>query len=338
MAERIYPHFSHGRFYNYPGERKESIIMRSLYMYLTGRRIRNSRLQEFKAWHVLENSKHDFHNTFSTDSQLMWIGHSTFLIKLQAVNILTDPIFGPSSFLFPRLLPPALTIAQLPRIDLVIISHNHRDHMDRPTLQAIARAWPDCRFLVPSGDAHWLKSWGINNVIELQWWSQHEVAGLRCTFLPAVHWSQRNLFDYNRSLWGSWMIESAQERIYFAGDTAYGKHFKLIAKEFGTIDTALMPIGPCEPRAWMRTSHINPQEAGQAFIDLQARHFVPMHWATFTFGFDDPLMAIERMLAWWQQHRPSDATLHALKIGEQLALGQAVKPINVIRAEHSVEF
>jgi L-ascorbate metabolism protein UlaG (beta-lactamase superfamily) len=320
--KRIMPHVENGRFFNYPGETKESVVLRSVAMYCWGWRARNSRKHELAAWHVdqceaLAIGSYPNREEFRTT----WIGHSTFLLEFSTINILTDPVFGDITLFFKRLQKPGLTLEALPKIDVVVISHNHRDHMDKFSLQAIARFFPNCVFYVPKGDRHWLNSWGIERVYEMNWYDCQAVMKGRVTFLPAVHWSQRSLFDFNRSLWGSWMIEVDGYSIYFAGDTAYGDHFAAIGREYTAIDYALMPIGPCEPKVWMQKSHISAEDAGKAFLELGAQAFIPMHWGTFTFGLDNPLLPIERIISWWQAAQPVQQ-LFTPKIGQQLLLTQ----------------
>lgn len=254
---------------------------------------------------------------------ITWIGHSTFLIQANGVTIITDPIFGHLP-LFGRLLPPGIALENLPEVDYVLISHNHRDHMDAPSL-SFFKKYEHTHFLVPFGDKAWFIRRGFKNVSEYQWWDQKIITNhtlpLTFTFLPAHHWSQRGLFDFNKSLWGSWMISLGNSTIYFAGDTAYDSHFGAIAKEFPLIDVALMPVGPCEPRRWMSYAHVNADEAGQAFLDLKARQFIPMHWGTFSFGTDPHAFPIERIMHWWQaQHFEASRQLHVLKVGERVHL------------------
>jgi L-ascorbate metabolism protein UlaG (beta-lactamase superfamily) len=159
----------------------------------------------------------------------------------------------------------------------------------------------------------------------------HSEEKLTLTFLPAYHWSGRGIFDANRSIWGSWMIRHGKYHCYFAGDTAYGEHFEHIAHAFPTIHTAFMPIGPCEPHAYLRQSHINAEEAGQAFLTLNAQHLIPMHWGTFGFGIDRPLEPLHRLEAWWEHtvaHHESQRSLIPLRIGQQLS---------TVTAEHFVQ-
>ena len=265
---------------------------------------------------------------FSIEPSITWIGHASFLIQIGGVNILTDPIFGSATIFYPRILPPGIQINDLPRIDYVVISHNHLDHMDKDSLLALKKLFPNIKILVPYGDKKWFEKRRFSDVSEFMWWEQAEFKVensdsdlIKFTFLPAYHWSQRGLFDQNKSLWGSWMIESNGQTIYFAGDTAYSNHFSHIAKEFPVIDIALMPIGPCEPRQKMCRSHIDSSESGKSFLDLGATHFIPMHWGTFHFGtdlFDTP---ISRLLSWWQTNidQLTFKTLHVVKFGERLS-------------------
>ena len=249
----------------------------------------------------------------STEPVVTWIGHSSFLIQMENVNILTDPIFTSPSALFPRILKPGIELSKLPKIDYILISHNHWDHMSKACLSSVRERFPQVKFLVPKGDGYWLNKWGLKSFCEFDWWQRLSVPDVNFTFLPAHHWSQRSLFDQNKSLWGSWMVEGNSKKVYFAGDTAYGSHFKEIQKCFSKIDIALMPVGPCEPERWMCKSHMNAEDACKAFLELDAKSFVPMHWGTFHFGtdnFDTPIIRLEK---WWQQNK-SALEAHSLSI------------------------
>ena len=302
--QKMYPYYKNGRFANYLGEKQEGLI-RSLFM------IFESLLQKTRGMRRLRQSWDASAEGFNPDVQrrsphpvVTWVGHATFLINVSGFNILTDPIFGNPSTLFRRMTKPGLTLDQLPTIDFILLSHNHRDHMHAATLTALARKNTNMKILVPLGDKAWFDRRGFANVEEYTWWNNVTVVHdsgqtLQLTFLPAIHWSGRGVFDKNRSLWGSWMIQSSAHNLYFVGDTAYGRHFKEISREFGIIDTVLMPIGPCEPHEDQRLTHVNAEEAGQAFLDLGAHRFIPMHWGVFWFGTDYPLLPIERLQAWW---------------------------------------
>lgn len=279
--------------------------------------------------------------SISDAPRITWLGHATFLIQIGGINILTDPIFGNLSFLFPRILPSTIILDNLPRIDVILISHNHRDHMDRDSLLALKNKHKDVQVLVPWGDKAWFDYRGFTQVTEYMWWEAHGVRSqlmrnsvVNFTFLPAWHWSQRGLFDKNKSLWGSWMIECNGYQIYFAGDTAYSPHFKAIARKFTTIDVALMPIGPCEPRPWMKRSHVDAQEACQAFIDLNAQVFIPMHWGTFAFGEDHFGLPIDRLKdAWSGRSELGSKQLHMVKVGQGLEL-EPTSVVHIPKTDH----
>lgn len=315
LNNRITPAFKRGRFYNFLGEKKSPVFLPSLAILLKSvfTRFVSDKL-DLAAWReqniILPRSK---------DLVITWIGHATFLIQVENINILTDPVFEDLSFIFSRILPAGVARLDLPPIDFVLLSHNHRDHMEVPTLEYLKKQ-KDITFLVPMGLKKWFSQRGFSLVREYTWWQQDTFEFVSTfTFLPARHWSQRGIFDYNKSLWGSWLIEIAGRRIYFAGDTAYGEHFKQIGNEFDNISIACMPIGPCEPRAMMADSHVNAEEAGQAFLDLRARHFIPMHWGTFYFGSDHFFAPLERLTDWWNAQKFTQSEkLHAVKVGQQL--------------------
>jgi len=259
---------------------------------------------------------------------ITWIGHASFLIQVGGVNILVDPVFGDVLFFYKRILPPGLTLDEMPKIDYVLISHNHVDHMNPASLRAIHEKNKDVKVLVPMGDKAWFDKQGFKNCYEHTWWDQRsfalpgdEPAKVTFSFLPAAHWSQRGLFDKNRSLWGSWMIDCAGSRIYFGGDTYSCSHFSEIAQEFPNIDVALLPVGPCEPHSLLKGWHLDASEAGKAFLELGAKHMVPMHWGAFAFGvehFDTPIKMIQE---WWEKYpdQLSGKKLHCMKVGQAVA-------------------
>jgi len=215
-----------------------------------------------------------------------WVGHSTLLVQLEGVNFLTDPIWSntpsPVQFLGPsRWVAAGIAIADLPSIDFVLISHNHYDHLDLPTLKTLAQRNPQTQFLVPLGNRQLLEKKGIKQVHEFNWGDQMEIKGITVHCLPAQHWSKRGIADTRKTLWASWAVIGEQRRFYFSGDTGYFEGFKQIGDKLGPFDLAAVPIGAYEPRAMMRTSHTNPEEALQAAIDLRANKAVGIHFGTF---------------------------------------------------------
>lgn len=253
----------------------------------------------------------------SKEPLVTWLGHATFLIQLNDINILTDPVFEEVSRFFPRVTKFPVAVQELPQVHVVIISHNHRDHMDEQSLLILKKHQP--LMLVPIGNQKWFAVRGFENVIEMNWWQEHalKTANMQFTFLPANHWTGRGLFDFNKTLWGSWMIQHGNFTLYFAGDTRYGEHFVRIQEKFQSINVALMPIGPNEPRSVMVHSHVSTQESVQAFLDLKAHHFIPMHWGTFKSGFDDFADPINKLYYLWNKFELATHRLHALKFGEQ---------------------
>ncbi|MCE3224744.1 MAG: napepld [Nitrospira sp.] len=220
-----------------------------------------------------------------TDATVTWVGHSTMLVQLDGVNILTDPQWSdrasPITFAGPkRLMPPGLPLEQLPPVDLVLISHDHYDHLDVETVQRLARLYHPL-FLVPLGLKAWFAELGITEVEELNWWDHRQVQGLTVTCLPAQHFSGRTLWDGNRRLWSSWAVAGERKRFFFAGDTGYDPGFTEIGHRIGPFDLAAIPIGAYLPPAMMKMTHVTPEEALQLFAHIRGERFVAIHWGTF---------------------------------------------------------
>lgn len=230
---------------------------------------------------------------------ITFINQASFLIRLPGGVVLTDPIFSercsPVSWAGPRRVrPPGLAFADLPRPDVVLLSHNHYDHMDLPTLRALqARDAP--RFVTMLGNARTLARLGIV-ATELDWWQEVSVGKLRIIGTPARHFSARTPFDHNRALWGGFMVGGGAGMVLFAGDSGAGAHWGDIRTRLGAPDVALLPIGAYEPRWFMAAVHMDPAEAVQAHLALGARHSVGMHFGTFQLtdeAIDAPLLALE---------------------------------------------
>ena len=234
------------------------------------------------------------------EAVVTFVGHSTFLIQTAAGHIMTDPMYskraGPFGILGPRRVRlPAVTLERLPPISIILLSHNHYDHCDLPTLSALASRF-DPVVVTPLGNGALVRSAGIRRVEELDWWQETTVAGVPITVTPAHHFSARGPFDRNRALWGGFVFRTGRARMYFAGDTAYGGFFNDIRRRLGAPDVALLPIGAYEPRWFMRSVHMNPAEAVQAHLDLDAAESIGMHFGTFqltTEGIDAPLLALD---------------------------------------------
>jgi len=260
--------------------------------------------------------------------QFWWIGHSTVLIQGPEFTFITDPQFSerasPVSFAGPiRHRPPAIQIKDIPKIDFVLISHNHYDHLDENSIKEIHKHF-DPIFFVPLKVGELLKSWGINKIIELDWWQYIEIKHFKIFCTPARHFSARSLFDRNETLWSGWFIEDTKHTIkfYFAGDTGYAPFFKEIQQNIGKPHIALIPIGAFEPRWMMQEVHLNPEEAFLAFLDLDADHLFPIHWGTFYLAEEPmnlPPIRLKKIYSEWKKnHQENDKNIHILKIGEKI--------------------
>jgi len=245
----------------------------------------------------IDTTDHEFVKNNTQKPTLTWIGHATFLIQFNGLNILTDPQFSerssPVSWAGPkRVVAPAMAIAQLPDIDAVIISHDHYDSLDESSVVALSQhnSERQLTFLVPLGTKAWFDDLDLNSitVVELDWSQSHEINGVRFTAEPSQHWGKRTLADAYERLWASWVIEADDNRIFFAGDTGYSNHFKDIGEKYGEFDLALLPIGAYEPRWFMSAYHVNPDEAVKIHMDVRSKHSVGMHWGTFILT-DEPL-------------------------------------------------
>lgn len=248
-----------------------------------------------------------------------WVGHATFVVQVAGLVVVTDPVWSRRIPGVPgRLTPPGLPWRALPKVDAVVISHNHYDHLDAPTIRAFPR---DTTMLVPANLARWFRRRGFRDVVELDWYESHRVGTVDFDFVPAHHWSRRSLTDTCRSLWGGWMMTADEgRRIYFAGDTGYGHFFDEIAARYPGIDVALMPVGAYDPAWFMQPVHLNPAEAVRACEDLGATRMATMHWGTFILS-GEPLLAPPEWArqAWAEAGRPR-ADLWDMAVGETRVL------------------
>ncbi|MBI4409901.1 MAG: MBL fold metallo-hydrolase [Gemmatimonadetes bacterium] len=264
--------------------------------------------------------------------RLTWVGQATFLIQLDGLNLLTDPMWSGRSSPLPfagpaRLAPPGLGFDDLPPIDAVLISHDHYDHLDAPTVRRLHRRFGDrIQWLAPLGFAGWLARHGIGRVAERDWWDDVvlDASGgpLRAVALPAQHWCRRTPFAANHRLWVGWaLLPATGPRVYFAGDTGYCPAFAEIGERLGPFDMQLLPIGAYEPRWFMQRAHLSPEEAVQAYRDLGGHGaLVPMHWGTFRLSDEDPLEPPVRLRRAWEQAGLPVEDLAILRHGETRVL------------------
>lgn len=225
----------------------------------------------------------------------VWIGHSTYLIDIDGLNILTDPVWGSHCApvpikAFKRRTPPPFPLADLPPIDIVLISHNHYDHLDAKTVSALHHFHPHIEWIVPSGLSPWFHARGIYAVTEVSWWEKHHgPKDAHITAVPSQHFSGRTLWDKNKTHWNGYVVEAKGKRFYFVGDTGYNdKDFKAIGEHFPHMDLSLIPIGTYIPSQFMQPVHISPYEAVQIHQDVGSRLSLGMHWKTFRLS-DEPI-------------------------------------------------
>jgi len=248
-----------------------------------------------------------------------WIGHSTFLIQLNGMNILTDPVWAKRMGFQKRLTAPGIELSEMPEIDLVVISHGHYDHLDFPTLKKLKG---NPHYYVPAGLKSLFLKKGFQKVTDLNWWESVVHEGVTLHFVPAQHWTRRTLKDMNTSHWGGWVLQTMQETLYFVGDTGYFSGFKQIAGRF-EIDTVFMPIGAYEPEWFMAVSHISPEDSVKAFLELKAKTFVPMHYGAYRLADDTGPEALDRLYRAFKTYQLPMEQLKVLLLGETV-----IQPIN----------
>lgn len=287
-------HYDGNRFFN-PTQTEHNGFWRTLKLLVSVR---------FKDWpNWIENTPDSkVHEPIAGDEvSVTFINHATVLIQTKGLNILTDPVWcervSPVSWAGPkRKRDPGISLEGLPKIDLVLVSHNHYDHLDLETLRKLQEKFAP-QFLVPLGDKKLLAGEGIANVEEMDWWDKLEFKDqATITFAPTQHLSARGVLDWNKSLWGSFMIDTKAQKIYFGGDAGYSTHYKEIRRRLGEPDISFLPIGAYEPRWFMKPVHMNPADAVQAHLDLGSKHSIGIHFGTFQQvdeAFHDPAIALE---------------------------------------------
>lgn len=263
-------------------------------------------------------------NTLEEDG-VWWLGHASLLLRLNGKYILTDPVFSrrasPVSFAGPiRKTPPVMSVAALPPLDAVVISHNHFDHLDSATVRQLLRRFPQLTFFVPLGLGEWCRRRGAKQVIELDWWQSYVFEGLVFTAVPAQHWSMRSLWDRDRSLWCGWVFEIEQQRFWFSGDTGFTPELLTIPERLGKLDAAAIPVGAYAPRWFMSIHHMDPQAAVNLWQQLGMPLAIPIHWGVFELAdesLDEPVRELAQALA---ELSPRSDNFHPLRIGQYLSL------------------
>lgn len=265
------------------------------------------------------------HTANAAQESLTWLGHAAFLIRLGGQTVLVDPFLSdyasPINGIGPRRYAgPAITVDKLPRVDVLVISHNHYDHLDLPALRQLPGK-EKVQVIVPAGLGGLLREIGFSKVTEMKWGDSLKIDGLKVISVPAVHFSSRGLFDQDKSLWSGYVFESSLKRVYFAGDTAYHDTlFKQLRKTMGPIDVALVPIGAYEPHNMMAHVHVNPEEAVALGRDMGAATLVGMHWGALVVSTEPPFEPPRRFRAEGLAKGYADKALWTMAIGETRAL------------------
>ena len=253
--------------------------------------------------------------------KVIWFGHSTFLLNMSGITILVDPVFSdyasPVSFMIKRFQPPVITPNELPEIDYIVISHDHYDHLDYPTIKAFLNK--KNKFLVPLGVGSHLRGWGISSerIIELDWWESQSFKGIEFIATPAQHFSGRSLTDKNHTLWASWVVKGQKHSVYFTGDSGYDIHFKTIGEKYGPFDMAFIENGQYN-KIWKEV-HLLPEQFYSAYKDLRARRYFPVHWGAFDISehtWKEPIESI------YQISKEKNLQLVAPQIGEVVPIAQ----------------
>lgn len=251
---------------------------------------------------------------FKVVDKIVWLGHASFIIDLDGMRMVIDPIFGDLPLMRRRTVPPY--DAEAIGADLVLVSHGHYDHMDIDALRRLNGM--GTTYLMPLGLSQYVKK-ELFNTVEMGWYQLYKKADAEIIFLPAYHWHSRYGYDKNRALWGSFLIRYRGKSLYFAGDSGYNDHFKKIRRLFGDIEICILPTGAYKPDFIMKKSHMNPQESIQAFKDLGGKKFIPMHYGTFQLSDEPPSEGIGLLNSFWRDGELG-GELCELSIGQVMGL------------------
>ena len=292
MKDLPYHHLPNGTFRNPEGSPKRDENIK--WSYRTFNKEKKKLKIEFPSDHVIKREKVlENLDKYKNDNYVAWIGHATFLIKLEDTTIITDPLFskntGPLIFGPKRYVESAIRLNEIPETDLFLLTHNHYDHLDYSTVRNFPHK--KSKVLVPLKLSKYFTRNGFKNVNELDWYDDIKVNDLKITLLPAVHWSKRSLNDTNKTLWGNFLIEYKDKKILFACDTGYGNIYKELGEKYGPIDLTFINIGAYDFRPMFEKSvyHANPEEALNIAQDLKSKKVIGMHWGTVVLSLE-PIM------------------------------------------------
>ena len=292
MKDLPYHHLPDGTFRNPEGSPKRDENIK--WSYKTFNKEKKKLKIEFPSDHIVEREKVlENLEKYKNDNYVAWIGHATFLIKLGNTTIITDPVFsknmGPLIFGPKRYVDPAINLSEIPEVNLFLLTHNHYDHLDYRTIKKFP--YKKANVITPLKLGKYFTRNKFNKVKEMDWYDQTQVNDLKITLMPAVHWSKRTLTDDNKTLWGSFLIEYKDKKIFFACDTGYGDVYKDLGKKYGPIDLTFINIGAYDFRPMFEKSvyHTNPEEALNIAQDLKSKKVIGMHWGTVVLSLE-PIM------------------------------------------------
>ncbi|OKP96632.1 MBL fold metallo-hydrolase [Paenibacillus sp. P46E] len=269
------------------------------------------------------------------DTTITWIGHSTFLLQYEGMNIITDPVWAQRLGFEKRICEPGIPLSGIPPVDLILISHSHYDHLHLASIRKLYKT--GTTLVVPVGLKRKMVRKGFANCLEMQWWEELTLGAVKLTFVPTQHWTRRTPFDTNTSHWGGFVLQPAEPgkhprgdgaahelppNLYFAGDSGFFPGFKEIGSRF-KLHVALMPIGAYEPEWFMSSQHVTPEEAVQAFMDVGAELMIPMHFGTFRLADDTAREALDRMEQARLAHGIDGKRIRTLAYGETLIVHPA---------------
>ena len=307
-----------GKFHNYSIQEKPP-----LWDVIKWKLSRNPQKQE-KDLDTFKLSSYHLDNITKTDDKIIWLGHSSFIIVVNGIALITDPVFFNVSMVKREISVPC-NLNCLKPIDYLLVSHDHRDHLDIKSINILAKNNPNIKALLPLNASRIFDIKELKNISkqEAGWYQEYKIKdGVRVIFLPAHHWGRRGLFDFNKTLWGSFLIISGNRKIFFSGDTAYDdKMYKDIQSEFGNIDICLLPISAYSPQYLMKSSHTTPEEAVKIFNDLGGKLFIPMHYGTYDLS-DEPLGEPIKRLEKCFNTKENRKKLKKLIIGEEFLMNK----------------
>ena len=310
------------RFHNPPGSPKRNVNPLKWTAFIWRRLMPHK--PDVKLTYVLQHEEVIKQFKAITTPSVTWLGHNCFLLRFKRTTILTDPFLSdyasPFAGIGPkRYVAPALSIAELPNIDLILVTHDHYDHLDLKTLAQLSQK-ETTQVVAPLGLAPLFQRCGYQRITELNWYESFQMDNVNITALPAIHFSKRSFWDRDTHLWASFAININGLQIYFSCNTAYGSHFSEIGKLNGKFDYAFVDIGAYEPAELMQEAHVTPEQAVQIGLDLQAKTLIPMHWGTIKLSDEPILEPPERFIRAGEAAGYSREHLWLMKIGESRQL------------------